>query len=111
MPTIRYTVRAECPDAATRDDFVAWLADGHVRAVLDGGATSAAVVTLDDDASNAPPGTPVVIIEYAFPSRQAYERYEREHAPSLRREGREMFVEGRGVTMSRTLGVVARSWE
>lgn len=109
MNPIRYTVRAECPDEATARDFIAWLAGGHIAEVIKHGASDARIIRLNDDASGTP-GTPVVLIEYSFPSRAAYDEYDRDHAPALRAEGRVKFVEGRGVKMSRMIGEIAQSF-
>jgi hypothetical protein len=83
-----------------RDEYVAWLEDGHLQAVLDGGAVRAALVVLDGD------GAPFrVQSKYRFPSRDAFKTYEREVAPALRAAGVSGFA-ARGVTFERSLGVV-----
>jgi hypothetical protein len=102
-PRIRYTVTAICPDRATADDFVAWLAGGHIAAVMAGGATHARVVRLDADE----PTPETIVIEYVFPDRPTFDLYLRDHAPALRAEGVTAFVEQRGVRMSRTIGAIA----
>lgn len=99
--TLRYTVSAEFPDASTRDRYVAWLKGGHLRAVLAGGATAAEVVRIDD------PAQPLrVQARYAFPDREAFARYEREHAPALRAEGLALFGGETGVRFERSVGTV-----
>jgi Domain of unknown function (DUF4286) len=83
-----------------REEYVAWLEDGHLDAVLKGGASRAALVVLDGD--EAPFR---VQSKYRFPSREAYKDYERLVAPALRAAGISGFAT-RGVTFERSLGVV-----
>jgi hypothetical protein len=86
------------------DRWVRWLIDGHLAAVLAGGATDAEVVEMD-------PTTPGRSLEvrYHFPSRQHFEQYEREHAPALRADGLELFPVEKGISYRRCVGrVVAR---
>ena len=47
MPAIIYTVTATFPDDALADEWFRWSREGHVAAVLRGGATSAEIVALD----------------------------------------------------------------
>jgi hypothetical protein len=51
---------------------------------------------------------PVIEYEsrYDFPSREAFDRYEREHAPRLRAEGLRLFPTEHGVHYRRTTGIV-----
>ena len=89
-------------DAAGRrygGEFVAWLQGGHVADVLAGGASTAQIVALDQPAHTFE-------IRYRFPSRETFERYEREFAPQLRAEGLQRFPTDRGVVYRRTSGVV-----
>jgi hypothetical protein len=110
MTRFAYTVTATFPDAAIADEFVGWLRDGHVRAVIAGGAREATIVRLDVDPAPArEPATatrPAIEIKYEFDSREDFERYLRLHAPALRAEGMAKFGPERGVVLSRTLGTV-----
>jgi hypothetical protein len=89
-----YTVAVTFSDAATADAWRAWLRDGHVADVMAGGAVAAEVVRID--------GGPRFEVRYRFPSREAFERYEREHAPRLRAEGRAKFPPEQGIAYERS---------
>lgn len=105
-PALVYCVTATLPDGRTADDFVAWLRDGHIDAVLAGGAAAARVIRLDPVESERPR----VEVQYLFASRGTFERYEREFAPALRAEGRERFPPDLGVLFDRRAGEVVREW-
>jgi hypothetical protein len=96
---IVYTVTATFPNAVMADEWLAWLRGGHVAEVLAGGAISAEVAALD-----APPHA--FEVRYRFPSRDVFERYEREHAPRLRAEGLRRFPVEKGVLYRRSVGVL-----
>ena len=76
MSAIRYTVAVSFPDDETAERWLTWMRAGHAAEVLTGGATAAEIVRMDG---------PVIDYEvrYRFPSREAFDRYEREHAPRL----------------------------
>lgn len=96
---IAYTVSCTFtdPDVATR--WLAWLRDGHLADVVAAGAESAFAVRLD--------GEPVRCeARYTFASRNAFEIYEREHAPRLRAEGLELFPLDLGLEYSRSVGEI-----
>ncbi len=97
MSEIAYTVTATFADAALAEAWLRWLRGGHVAAVLAGGAERAEIVALDD-----PPLC--YEVRYHFPSREAYERYEREPAPRLRAEGQSLFPTG--IRYGRSVGAV-----
>jgi hypothetical protein len=99
MSAVIYTVTATFADEAVAREWLRWLAEGHVAEVLAGGATDAEVVALDgpDRAFE---------VRYHFPSREAFERYEREDAPRLRAEGLRRFPAERGVAYRRSVGAV-----
>ncbi|MBL0926038.1 MAG: DUF4286 family protein [Phycisphaerales bacterium] len=103
MNAVAYTVRAHLPDEATADAYVAWLEDGHVDAVIRGGAHSAMIVRLDAD---SPGGRPCVEVRYVFSTRELLDRYFAEHAPALRAEGLRLFGPDKGVRMERTVGTI-----
>jgi hypothetical protein len=99
MPEVAYTVAATFADAALAEAWLRWLRDGHIAAVLDGGASRAEVVALDEPAHSYE-------VRYRFPSREAFARYERDHAPRLRAEGLWLFPPERGVSYRRSVGIV-----
>jgi Domain of unknown function (DUF4286) len=76
-----------------------WLREGHIGAVLAGGALDAEIVALD-----AP--TTTYEVRFHFPSREAFEKYEREHAPRLRADGLRLFHVEKGVIYRRSIGVI-----
>jgi hypothetical protein len=98
---VSYAVTATLPDAATRDEYVAWLAGGHIQQVIQGGASDAAVILLDSDQ-----GLYRVRSQYSFPSRSAFDLYISDHAPALRADGLSRFPPGRGVSFVRELGTI-----
>ena len=67
-------VTVTLPDEAMARAFVAWLQGGHMADVLAGGASHAQIVALDQPAHTFE-------IRYRFPSRESFERYDREFAP------------------------------
>jgi len=99
----RYTVAGEFNDPAVAEEWLAWLRDGHLRAVCEAGACSAEVV-----ACHGHP--PRFEVRYAFPSRAAFQAYERDHAPRLREEGLARFPAARGVRYDRTTGEVVAAF-
>jgi uncharacterized NAD(P)/FAD-binding protein YdhS len=102
-PTLVYSVTATLPDAQTRDSYVRWLREGHLAAVVAGGALRAELILLDNEG----PADPLrVRSSYLFPSREAFENYVREHSAALRAEGLKRFPPERGISFERTIGVV-----
>lgn len=107
MSTVCYMVLCTLPDQATADEYVAWLEDGHVDAVVDGGARSAMIVRLErHEGDGLPPDARRVLTQYLFPTRELYDRYVKHHAPALRAEGLKKFGPERGVKMERLLGAL-----
>lgn len=100
MTETAYTVAVAFNDRRMADEWLEWVRTGHIAEVLAGGAASAEVIVLDGE-------TPRFEVRYLFPSRQAFERYERDHAPRLRSEGLARFPLEKGVQYQRTLGSVA----
>jgi hypothetical protein len=103
-PSLSYVVRVVVDDASTRDAIVTWLAERHVGDVCASGAEHAEIVILDGE-------PPAVEIRYRFGSREAFARYERDHATARRAEGVAFLASlglapGRGVTMTRATGVI-----
>src|SRR5262249_38654907 len=103
MAAIAYTVTVTFTTDELADAWLRWLRDGHVAAVLAGGATDAEIIALDG------PGRSFEV-RYHFPSREAFVRYEQDHAPRLRAEGLKLFPVERGVTYRRSVGVVTDSF-
>ncbi|MFO0663519.1 MAG: DUF4286 family protein [Polyangiaceae bacterium] len=75
-----YVVRCEFSDPAVCASWQAWLVEEHCRDVCEAGALSGEIVRVDGD---------VLALEsrYVFASREAFLKYESEHAPRLRAEG------------------------
>jgi hypothetical protein len=105
-----YVVRIQIDDARVFDGYVAWLRDSHVGDVCSSGARDADLLVMD-----GVPGEPFVVeAHYRFVSREAFEKYEREHASRLRSQGlaelKRLGVEpGHGVTIHRATGM-ALAW-
>ena len=98
MPYL-YSVTATFTDRATADEWLKWLNSGHIAECLAaGGALDAETVAVDG---------PMLTYEvrYRYPSRHAFEIYERDHAPRLRAEGLRLFPAERGVAYSRRTGI------
>ena len=103
MGKIAYMVVATLPSAEKAEEYVAWLKDGHVQAVVEGGATVGEVIRLDDEPVGAPPR---VVSRYEFASRGEFDRYVAEVAPRLRAEGLARFGPDRRVGYQRLVGEV-----
>jgi hypothetical protein len=101
--SIAYTVIASCPSKELSDEYVAWLEDGHIDAVIAGGAHSAMIVRLDREGNSGPW---VLEVRYIFSTRAAFDRYIKEHAPALRADGLKRFGPERGIVFKRTLGEI-----
>ncbi len=100
---IAYTVSAAFPDEALREEYIAWLEDGHVDAVIAGGAHSAAIVRLDRER----PSEPIAVeVRYVFSTREVLEKYVEEFAPGLRAEGLKRFPAERGIVFRRAVGEI-----
>ena len=100
-----YVVRCSFEDARVYDAYVGWLRDAHTGDVCMSGARDADLLVMD-----VVPGEPFVVeSHYRFVSREAFEKYEREHAPRL---GQQCLTElarlgvepGRGVPMHLATG-------
>jgi hypothetical protein len=106
VKNLAYTVSATFTDPRVADEWVEWLRDGHVAEVLAGGAIGAQIVDLDA----GPDGSRTLEVRYHFPSRESFERYERDHAPRLRADGLARFPAERGVTYRRSVGTVIETF-
>lgn len=107
MPAFIYTVTATIPasdpasGASTAREFIDWLTGGHTAEVIEGGATSATVITLDPDPDEQSPPMRIET-RYRFPSRAAFDAYEAGPAIPLREDGRSRF--GGRVAFERRVG-------
>lgn len=96
-----YTVVATFPGPELAREYVEWLEDGHIDAVIRGGAHSAMIVRVID------PPTPIrVEVRYIFSNQQVFDTYLAQHAPALRAQGLKRFPAERGIRFERTLGAV-----
>ena len=100
---VAYTVTATFPNAALTEEWLGWLYAGHIAEVLAGGASDAEIVSLDEPSLTYE-------VRYHFPSREAFERYEKEHAPRLRAEGLTRFPVEKGIAYRRSVGVIKKSF-
>lgn len=99
---IAYDVTATLPDEATAAEYIAWLEDGHLDKVIEGGAHSAMIVRLDGPAG----GSVRVETRYVFSTRENFDRYVEKFAPALRAEGLKRFPAGSAVAFERRTGVI-----
>lgn len=97
MSLLVYTVSCVFESPAVADEWVAWLRQEHLADVLAAGAMDAEIVRLDDPATRFE-------VRYHFRDRDAFETYQRDHAPRLREAGLRLFPPGRGVQYHRTTG-------
>ncbi|HVZ93665.1 MAG TPA: DUF4286 family protein [Phycisphaerales bacterium] len=105
MSAVAYTVTAILPEETIAERYIAWLEDGHVDAVIAGGAHSATIVRLDREPSD-PPGVERVEVRYIFPTRAVFEKYVEVYAPALRSEGIKLFGPDSGVRFERRTGTI-----
>lgn len=84
MTRIMYEVTATITDPSITDDWIRWIAEQHINDILQAGATHGRLVRLDDPRNT-------FVVQYEFPSRQAYEHYQAAHAPRLRAESARRF--------------------
>jgi hypothetical protein len=99
MSDFRYTVscRFTGSNAQLPDQWLAWLTTTHLQEVLAAGAKSAEIIRCDD-------ALPHFEIRYTFQSREAFQSYERDHAPRLRADGLKLFPPETGMVYTRTTG-------
>lgn len=104
MPDLVYSVCATLPGEALVQAYIAWLTEGHpshIEQVVQGGAIEGSAWREVGAA-----GPPRVMARYVFPSREAFDRYVREVAPSLRADGLAKFGPQAGVVMVRSVSEV-----
>ena len=97
----RYSVTAVIHDVSRVNDYLDWLLDGHVADVCQW-ASDAEVVHLSTGDDHVPSNR--VMSVYWFNTQADFHRYEREGAPSLRRDGIEFTAAIGGVTFERDVG-------
>jgi len=96
---IAYTVTCEFDDANLAAEWEHWLREKHVADVIAAGALNGEVVRLE--------GTAVRLeCRYHFASREAFAKYQREHAPRLRADGLARVPTEGAVRFLRSLGDV-----
>jgi hypothetical protein len=80
--------------------WIEWLQHEHLADVVAAGALEGSIIAWD--------GSPrTVEVCYRFESRQAFENYERDHAPRLRAEGSRRFpIEALKLEFTRSTGTV-----
>jgi hypothetical protein len=88
-----YVVRIDFDDATLRDAFGIWLRDRHIKDVLAAGAQGAKLYVHGDAYA--------IEVRYTFDSREAFDAYERNHAPRLRADG-VAFLAGRPARFTRS---------
>lgn len=95
----RYTVQCRFSggDRQLADRWLAWLTGSHIQEVVAAGAESAEILRCDGE-------LPHYEIRYSFSSREAFEAYERDHAPRLRADGLQRFPPESGLIYTRTTG-------
>lgn len=106
MSEVAYTVLATLPDERTLAEYVEWLLDGHIQAVVRGGATSAEVIRPSPSGPKESEMIFQVESRYTFPTQEAFEAYEALHAPALRADGSTRFGGREGITFVRSVGRV-----
>lgn len=101
MTAIAYTVSVTLPDEPTAREYIGWLEDGHLAAVIAGGATSSQIIRIQSSTDQIQ-----LEIRYLFPNQQVFDRYVAEVAPALRADGVRRFPPERGIRFERKSGVV-----
>ena len=96
-----YTVACTFDDPKVAEEWIAWLREGHLADVRAAGAVDAEVIRCDTTAPGAR-----CEVRYHFPSRSAFEAYQRDHAPRLRADGLKRFPPERGLKYERATGEV-----
>lgn len=99
---ISYVVHATFTTPALREEWITWLAEGHLAEIIAAGAEDAEVTMIDGDPPRAE-------ARYRFSTRVMLDRYLQHHAPRLRAEGLKRFPDGSGVVLARSTGEVVLS--
>lgn len=96
---ILYMVTATLPDEKTAAEYISWLEDGHVDAVIEGGAHTGMIVRLQGDPIR-------VETHYVFATQSRFDDYVAKHAPALREDGMSRFPPDRGIQFERRIGEI-----
>ncbi|MFD6156082.1 hypothetical protein ACFWF7_24095 [Nocardia sp. NPDC060256] len=92
-----YVVTAEFANDAVRQEYLAWMRDGHVAKVVElGAAVSGQVALLDDGRVEG---------RYVFPDRETFAAYESGPAVALRADGAR-FTDAGKVVFARHTGEI-----
>jgi hypothetical protein len=92
---IRYNVIATLASSNSLDEYLSWLAGGHIQAVVHAGGLSGEYNVLKNDDPNE---TNVYVASvYLFPTLEALHGYQNGIAVTLREEGVKLFVETKKV--------------
>ena len=103
-PEIEYRVTATIPDEALVGEYLRWLIEGHLEAVIAGGAYQASLLQRVD----ADPAE--IESVYRFASEEDFATYEKDFAPALRAEGLARFGES-GISFSRRVSLCLATLE
>jgi hypothetical protein len=101
-----YTVTATLASQAALQPYIEWLNNGHIQALLPW-AFDAQVIILEPLSECE---LPQVQSCYRFPSRTDFELYQKEGAPKLQAEGKELARQLGGISFTRTWGTQV-AWE
>ncbi|MEM1206034.1 MAG: DUF4286 family protein [Acidobacteriota bacterium] len=96
---IAYTVACTFTDPDVAARWLHWLESEHLADVVAAGALDAHAVRLDGEPLRCE-------ARYTFASREAFQAYERDHAPRLREEGLTLFPLDLGLEYARSVGVI-----
>jgi dipeptidase E len=97
LTPVAYSVFVTFSAAEVAEAWKQWMTGGHLADVLAAGALTAELADLGELSFEA---------RYRFASREAFTRYERDHAPRLRAEGLSLFPVEKGVSYRRALATL-----
>ena len=103
-PEIEYRVTATIPHEELVGEYLRWLIEGHLEAVIAGGAYQASLLQRVD----AEPAE--IESVYRFASEEDFATYEQDFAPALRAEGLAHFGES-GISFSRQISLCLATLE
>lgn len=105
---IRYNVIATLANSNLLDEYLSWLAEGHIQAVVDAGGLSGEYNVLRND---DPTETTIRVASvYLFPNLEALSEYQNGVAITLRQEGVKLFVEtNKVIKFDRYIGTIVNA--
>ena len=105
---IRYNVIATLANSNVLDEYLSWLAEGHIQAVVDAGGLSGEYNVLRND---EPTETTIRVASvYLFPNLEALSEYQNGVAITLRQEGIKLFVEtNKVIKFDRYVGTIVNA--